>query len=490
MRNSSSNNNHEYTYQKVGEDDDSVDECIFETTNNILQDDDDDASWKEDDDDLLVSFPTRRNTNDNEMVEGNGRDVIPEDLDLDDERVIQPGDHIFVWRSYGVPRAYQSHAIVLSVENPKDEESIRVVSFYHRTENNETNQHHQRDYYVDEGASSLLNETETACSAASVREESLLSFRENKQIQHKKVLSDVKFVQYGAAWGQRLLRRGGTCTACHPDELPLVVFRARYLLDHPGSLPPYHALKSNGECAAVWCRLGRWCTLQSSSMLGMIAFSQLGGAAVGGIIAANTTVYVPMSGVLGAYGWVWVMPATMAFPLLMPTFVAIGMASLFPLILLWRFRRQWGKITLTLNHEFWLRSDETVRERFFGTSNDSNEEFTKNFFGLDKNYEDVPEEEDEHTGKYMPLGSRGMDDDDDENKDDEPELMKQHLEAVAEAYEQDGNTGKNNYQRSNSWQQRLGNLGKRLSFRRSNNIEDIPEEHTEHFYANSVNGCK
>mmetsp|Transcript_17441 Transcript_17441/g.25762 ORF Transcript_17441/g.25762 Transcript_17441/m.25762 type:complete len:498 (-) Transcript_17441:1812-3305(-) len=473
-----------YTYQQVGEDDDSMDGVL---ESNVLQDDNE--SWKDDEDDddeLLVSFPTRgRNSNDNnvsnENEQDNDRNIIPDDLNLD-EKVIQPGDHIFVWRSYGVPRAYQTHAIVLSVnkDNPNDEDAIQVVSFYHRTANGDI-----QDSNVDEGASSLLQEGETVCSAAAVRAEPLSSFRDNNKKGSKKVLGEVRHVHYGAAWGQRLLRRAGTCTACTPDERALVIARARFLLEHPGSLPPYHALKSNGECAAVWCRLGRWCTLQSSSMLGVLALSQVGGAAVGGIIAANTTVYIPLSGILGSYGWVWVMPATAAYPLLMPTFIAIGLTSLVPLALLWRFRKQWGKISLTLSHEFWLRADDSFRENCFGTSNDSNEEFTKNFFGIRVSSNKDGQGSDEDCGKYMPLGSVGMDDDD--ISKNEEELMKQHLEVVAEAYQSDGsNTGKARQQTNNNWQSRLGNLGKRLSFRRPSSVDDIPEEHLEHFYAKSV----
>ena len=53
------------------------------------------------------------------------------------------------------------------------------------------------------------------------------------------------------------------------DDLPetdpgtLVVERVNFLLENQNLIPPWHALKSNSECLAVWCKTGRWSTYSS-----------------------------------------------------------------------------------------------------------------------------------------------------------------------------------------------------------------------------------
>jgi len=53
-------------------------------------------------------------------------------------------------------------------------------------------------------------------------------------------------------------------------------------------------MAANGECAAVWCRMGRWCTLQGSSILHILFVGQAGGAAVGGVLATNVMLWAPV----------------------------------------------------------------------------------------------------------------------------------------------------------------------------------------------------
>jgi len=421
-------------------------------------------------DKILEPFPTKDDEETAEESTSSSLDGRIENLERTTTPILCAGDHIFVWRSYGVPRAYQSHAIVLSVgSDPTDEESIRLVSFYHRSSSpyNDDKSNNKRmnwrrplsnafgyskdtyddnedddddgcfldddDYYDDNGGgthASLLNENETACSAGAVQEESLASFRRAGSGNHDDIEDDgssgvfgrigkkrrsattvVRHVEYGSGWSRRLLSRGGTCTACCPDERGLVVARAKYLLENPGVLPEFHLMASNGECAAVWCRLGRWCTLQASTMLGIIAVGQVGGAALGGMIASNLTVFIPAHGWLGAYGFVWAVPATVAFPVLIPLFVTIGLASLVPLGMLWRFRRQWGHTSLVLNREFWTCADDDVQKTYFAQSHDSNEDWIRNFFGISTNSNDDDEAQTStaQQSKYMPLA------DDDDN---------------------------------------------------------------------------
>lgn len=52
------------------------------------------------------------------------------------------------------------------------------------------------------------------------------------------------------------------------DPTKLVLARTYWLLEHGESiLPPYHAFSSNSECLAVFCKTGRWNTLQADVFL-------------------------------------------------------------------------------------------------------------------------------------------------------------------------------------------------------------------------------
>ena len=76
--------------------------------------------------------------------------------------------------------------------------------------------------------------------------------------------------------------------------------RVKYLLETPGRLPEFHLMGANGECAAAWCKMGRWCTLQGSSILHILFVGQAGGAAVGGVVASNVFVWTSMPGFWGS----------------------------------------------------------------------------------------------------------------------------------------------------------------------------------------------
>ena len=88
----------------------------------------------------------------------------------------------------------------------------------------------------------------------------------------------VRKVRYGSNFAKRLLSRPGSVTAVKADVPGLVLARVKFLLENPGVLPPYHRMAANGECAAVWCRIGRFITLQGSSILQIMFFGQAGGA--------------------------------------------------------------------------------------------------------------------------------------------------------------------------------------------------------------------
>ncbi len=211
-----------------------------------------------------------------------------------------------------------------------------------------------------------------------------------------------------------LLSRGGTVTCCSPDEQALVLARVKYLLESPGRMPEFHMMAANGECAAVWCRMGRWCTLQGSSILHILFVGQAGGAAVGGVVASNVMLWAPMPGFWGSIGYIWFVPATVAYPLLVPFLIGFGLASLVPLEALRRFRKKWAEISSEMNQAFWANTDPMVRECFFSLTVSADDDWMKKFFG------DTPvgggktcggdeDKLEEDRGQYMPVGNMDTD---------------------------------------------------------------------------------
>mmetsp|Transcript_16961 Transcript_16961/g.24893 ORF Transcript_16961/g.24893 Transcript_16961/m.24893 type:complete len:380 (+) Transcript_16961:34-1173(+) len=143
------------------------------------------------------------------------------------------------------------------------------------------------------------------------------------------------------------------------DPENLVVARANFLFHNPNVLPGYNVMKSNCECVAVWCKTGKWCTLQILTVLNVVTPSYAGVS--GGIFAAaahattTTIATVPDIGVWGLAGYtkhVTVVTAAVSPPCLAAMGV-VGVASFAGLVIK---RRQciksWSKVSDTLNEEF------------------------------------------------------------------------------------------------------------------------------------------
>jgi len=145
----------------------------------------------------------------------------------------------------------------------------------------------------------------------------------------------------------------------------------------------------------------------------------------GGVVASNVMLWSPMPGLWGAVGWWWYVPATVAYPFLIPLLVTFGLASLLPLEILRRYRSKWKKHTQDLNREFWAVADEETKVEYFGTTATADEDWVKKFFGG----KDDEQDEAEH-GAYMPVGEGGDDADDD--VDDE--LERKWSQNMASAY--------------------------------------------------------
>mmetsp|Transcript_6910 Transcript_6910/g.8514 ORF Transcript_6910/g.8514 Transcript_6910/m.8514 type:complete len:613 (+) Transcript_6910:260-2098(+) len=384
-----------------------------------------------------------------------GRVLLLEPLpDFNDDK-LRPGDHIYIWKSYGMlGRAYQRHAVVYSVTkdcNGDDEDDvITVVSFYHAKPKNDTVGLLSEDDDEEDGDSAFIL-------FKSVRVEPLERFthRTNKKSPPRKI-HKVKYGSGKSGFARRILSRGGTTTLTKPDEHQLIHHRLQYLLHHPEILPEYHDLSANGECAALWCRSGTWCTLQAASILEIMFAAQAGTAVVAGGIVSSLTVLVPVPGLLGAYGWFWYVPATVAYPFLVPLLVGYGMVSLVPLHILRKYRKQWKEMTFRLNFQFWSQATEAIRDRFFGLSQSSDDDRMTNFFGVRGGEE---EEDEQDRGTYMPLNSGGCGGGDTKDEgcglegdaQDEDKMLTMHRDSMAAAFESDESLSDPSQNRRTSW---------------------------------------
>mmetsp|Transcript_21649 Transcript_21649/g.32791 ORF Transcript_21649/g.32791 Transcript_21649/m.32791 type:complete len:469 (-) Transcript_21649:978-2384(-) len=118
------------------------------------------------------------------------------------------------------------------------------------------------------------------------------------------------------------------------DPNELVLARANFLLEHMEALPPYHVFYSNSECIAVWCKVGRWATLQTAVWATCTS--------VGGAKSATAMTI----GVAAAHG-----------PLA-PVVAAAGLAyATAPMMILKKSQEKWEQTTLTLTNLFWAWAD-------------------------------------------------------------------------------------------------------------------------------------
>jgi hypothetical protein len=120
------------------------------------------------------------------------------------------------------------------------------------------------------------------------------------------------------------------------DELPMadpkdiVLARANFLLEHMEALPPYHVFYSNSECIAVWCKTGRWSTLQTAVFL---STNSVGAAKTSTLttlaVAAANPVLAPL---VAVGGLIWVSA---------------------PMVILQKSREKWEEATKQMTDLFW-----------------------------------------------------------------------------------------------------------------------------------------
>ena len=114
------------------------------------------------------------------------------------------------------------------------------------------------------------------------------------------------------------------------DPVEIVLARANFVLEHMEVLPPYHVFFSNSECIAVWCKTGRWSTLQtavwcSTNSVGAFKTSTL---TTIGVAAANPL----LAPVIAIGGLLWVSA---------------------PMVILQKSRAKWEEFTKLMTEMFW-----------------------------------------------------------------------------------------------------------------------------------------
>ena len=124
------------------------------------------------------------------------------------------------------------------------------------------------------------------------------------------------------------------------DPRKIVLARTRYILDQQDlpeceqTLPPYHILYSNSECLAVWCKTGKFSTLQAAVFLHSTAVGNAKSTfLMTGAVVATQPWLIPVVGIYGA--------------------VAIGM----PYIVLKKCKEKWRKSEQQLTDGFWSTAD-------------------------------------------------------------------------------------------------------------------------------------
>eukprot|EP00934_Nitzschia_sp_Nitz4_P001874 Nitzschia sp. Nitz4//scaffold68_size99682//83730//84674//NITZ4_004575-RA/size99682-processed-gene-0.82-mRNA-1//1//CDS//3329556626//1874//frame0 len=185
--------------------------------------------------------------------------------------ILQPGDHIYMWCTM-----YQHHGIVLDTN---DSHAMRIAEFTNAAlvgvgESTGTN---------GSGLSFLIQSTSVATQAASgngVTGGFRIVLEPNPRKWH--------CVKYHANPIECLTWRPGTCSGAQPSPVETTLLRVQFLQECKHWIPDYHVLTSNCETVAVWCKSGKWQTLQGGRAMQL---SQLG--------AISSTALIPTIPVVG-----------------------------------------------------------------------------------------------------------------------------------------------------------------------------------------------
>jgi hypothetical protein len=241
------------------------------------------------------------------------------------------GDHVYMWCTILVVGRYQHHGIVIYVDDD-DKDVFTVAEF---------------TQIVAPGEFSSASSSLSSSGNSEDRETTGRMRTVGGRIEGSKWQK----VEYESSRENSL----DTNTAIsRSDPADMVLRRVVFLLENEDLIPPYHVLRSNCECVAVWCKTGRWATLQGSTIMLLMAAGPVKSAVGMGAYAAAQTVTVPMAGVWGFFGYTSQVALSAMYPFLIPLIAAYGatvtgasMASYF------RCKHFWELTSTKLNTEFW-----------------------------------------------------------------------------------------------------------------------------------------
>lgn len=275
------------------------------------------------------------------------------------------GDHVYQWRSWmGIPNVFQHHGIIIdiqrgdhhSIENDDSATSLsenRAPTHHFKlTIADFSNVHPSQEHGVsaENGVASTDTVNDQPKQRTGLTQEGILRTYTDTDKWYK--------VEYQAPWWKRSVFRAGTCTGSSSDAVGLVLARVNYILQHPDELPDYHVVNANCECVAVWCKTGRWSTLQASSFLEMTAAGQVKSSATLATAAATTQVTV-QAPAAGLWGWLGFTSATQIswltlHPAVIPALAGYAVFSVgAPAVMYAQARKQWHHTTKRLQDSFW-----------------------------------------------------------------------------------------------------------------------------------------
>ena len=239
------------------------------------------------------------------------------------------GDHVYMWCTILAVGRHQHHGIVIDIDD--DNDVFTVADFTKIVAPGE----------FSSASSSLSSSSDSEDREATGRMRTLDYIIEGDKWQK---------VEYESSRENNL----DTNTASRSDPAAMVLRRVEFLLQNEDLIPPYHVFKSNCECVAVWCKTGRWATLQGSTIMFLMAAGQ-GKSAVGlGVYVAAQTVTVPMAGCWGFFGYTSQISLSAMHPFLIPLIAAYGATVVgASTVVYFRCKHFWELTSTKLNAEFW-----------------------------------------------------------------------------------------------------------------------------------------
>lgn len=260
---------------------------------------------------------------------------------------LQIGDHVYQWRSWmGIPGIFQHHGIIMDVhyEATDGDSELQTAKLTIADFSNVEHHSHSQKVSMPESVKQQRRRL------SGLTQEGILRTYTDTDQWHK--------VEYQAPWWKRTVYRAGTCTSVASDAVGLVLARVNFILRHPDVLPDYHVVNANCECVAVWCKTGRWSTLQASSLLEITAAGQVKSSATLAATAASTQVTV-QTPAAGLWGWLGYTTSTQVswlslHPFFIPALAGYAVLSVgVPAIMYVNARKQWKATTKRLKDAFW-----------------------------------------------------------------------------------------------------------------------------------------